>query len=83
MKKKIVRVTGSFVTSLMILGASTTFAQVGYKANSDAQIVKIATELGLPYDEVRQELETGKLSPEILKENNIDVSQLKKVLIIE
>ncbi len=89
-KKKKFFATGAIITPLVLFGAATANAQTGkayqaptalsqsYKANSDAQVYKISKKLGLPVEEVRLELKAGTLKPEILKQHNINVSQLKK-----
>jgi hypothetical protein len=89
-KKKKFFATSVIVTPLVLFGAVTastggteayaapTSLSNSYKANSDAQVYKISKKLGLSVDEVRQELRTGKLAPEILKQYNINVSQLKR-----
>lgn len=85
---KNVLVTGGIVSSLLLTGASTTFAQSNpiskqhpmHHMVSTQRFVDMATKLGLNADEVKQELTTGKKWPDILKEHNITSAQIKQTL---
>lgn len=85
---KNVLVTGGIVSSLLLTGASTTFAQNTstehntmpkpmHRMMSVEHFADMATKLGLNADTVKQELSSGKTWQDILKENNITEAQLK------
>ncbi len=88
---KKVLVTGGIVSSLLLTGTATTFAQT-----STADQVKnvkpmermlradhladMAAKIGLNTDEIKKELDAGKKWPDILKEHNITPAQMHSLL---
>lgn len=89
MYKKIL-VTSGVVSSLILTGAATTFAQTGTVAQvkdtrpmhrmiTAERIADMATKLGLNADELQQELDAGKKLPEILQQHNITKEQMDKI----
>lgn len=89
MYKKIL-VTGGVVSSLLLTGTATTFAQTSttdqvkdmrpmHRMHTAEHIADMAAKLGLNADEVKQELDAGKKLPDILKEHNITKEQMDKL----
>lgn len=89
MYKKIL-VTGGVVSSLLLTGAATTFAQTStvdqvkntrpmHRMLTAERIADMAAKLGLNADELKQEMNAGKKLPEILKEHNITKEQMDKL----
>ncbi len=89
MYKKIL-VTSGVVSSLLLTGAATTFAQTGminqvkdtrpmHRMITAERIADMATKLGLNADEIQQELDAGKKLPEILQQHNITKEQMDKL----
>lgn len=89
MYKKIL-VTSGVVSSLLLTGAATTFAQTStvdqvkdtrpmHRMLTAEHVADMAAKLGLNADELKQELEAGKKLPEILAEHNITKDQMDKL----
>lgn len=87
---KNVLVTGGIVSSLLLTGAVTTFAQTStadqvknvkpmQRMLRADHLADMATKLGLNIDEIKQELDAGKKWPDILKEHNITPEQMNSV----
>jgi uncharacterized protein YidB (DUF937 family) len=89
MYKKIL-VTGGVVSSLLLTGAATTFAQTGmmnqvkdtrpmHRMITGERIADMATKLGLNADEIQKELDAGKKLPDILQQHNITKEQMENI----
>jgi len=94
MRKKIIA-TGGIVTTLLIAGASTTFAHTAtmsphrFATSTSAHIKnrvvpspkleEIALKLGLSVDDVKEELRSGKTPKQILEEQGVSQSEIKKI----
>ncbi len=87
---KNVLVTGGIVSSLLLTGAATTFAQTSTadqvrnvkpmeRVLRADHLAEMATKLGLNTDEIKQELDAGKKWPDILKEHNVTQAQMESL----
>lgn len=87
---KNVLVTGGIVSSLLLTGAATTFAQTStadhvknmkpmhHMLKAD-HLADMTTKLGLNTDEIKKELDAGKKWPDILKEHNVTQAQMEEL----
>ncbi|MCC2631279.1 MAG: hypothetical protein K0S38_1088 [Candidatus Paceibacter sp.] len=88
-KKKKILATGTVVTTLLLAGASVTFAQSApapthskssFRAPHARPLLDdIAVDLGLDPEIIREELKTGKTPKEVLEEQGVSPSQIQKL----
>jgi hypothetical protein len=81
MRKKIIA-TGGIVTTLLIAGASTTFAHSGInkqRPHVAPKLEQIAAQYGLNVEEIKEELKLGKTPRQILEEQGMTQEEIKQI----